>query len=59
MYLQACKKAGIDPYPETPSPTPKPTKTPAPAAKRTPVPEEKVIVLSPDPFMVTDEDEEP
>ena len=59
MYLQACKKAGVDPYPETPSPSPKPTKTPAPSAKRTPVPEEKIVVLSPDPFMVTDEDEKP
>lgn len=63
VYLEACEKAGIVPYPETPAPDTENSETPtagipvptpsAGAAAPTPVPESE-----PDPFLVT-EDEKP
>ena len=51
LYVQACEKAGIDPYPvtqepeaETPAPTAEPTPTPDPDATR-------------NPYLVTEDDE--
>ena len=63
LYLQACEKAGINPYPETPaptepdSPTENPDNTPAPADGGQPA-AEPTETPAPDPFLVT-EDEQP
>ena len=59
-YREACEKAGIDPYPETP--VPESTESAAIPATPAPSPEKPVSVPTPDasvnPFLVT-EDEEP
>ena len=58
LYLQACEKAGIDPYPVTPTPSPAP-ETPTPPVS-TPRPEQPVPApspgITPDPFLVTEDD---
>ena len=58
LYLQACEKAGIDPYPVTPTPSPAPeTPTPPVSTHR---PEQPVPApspgITPDPFLVTEDD---
>ena len=58
LYLQACEKAGINPYPETPVP-PETTETPAPPAENTEQPAaEPTETPAPDPFLVTEEDQQ-
>ena len=61
MYLEACGKAGIIPYPETPSPdTGSPDASADPAARPTPSAETPAPTAtpaaSPDPFLVTEDD---
>lgn len=60
IYLQACEKAGIIPYPETPVPDPESTETPsAGPVQATPAPEKPVSTPDPslNPFLVTEDDE--
>lgn len=56
LYLQACGEAGIDPYPATPEPEDPGAVTPAPGPSATPAPAEPEASLSPDPFLVTEDD---
>ena len=63
LYLEACKKAGIDPYPETPAPDPEATASPTDGpGLRAPSAETAAPASTPDaslnPFLVT-EDEQP
>ena len=54
LYLEACEKAGIDPYPET---EPEATQTPAPADV-TPGPEaEPTPEPTANPFLVTEDEQ--
>ncbi len=54
LYLEACEKAGIDPYPATPEPTE------GAGPEATPAPEGEASTASPlDPFRVEDEEEQP
>ena len=56
LYLQACEKAGINPYPETPAP-PEPTESPEPPAENTEQSAaEPTETPVPDPFLVTEEE---
>ena len=56
LYLQACEKAGINPYPETPAP-PEPTESPEPPAENTEQPAAQPTETPvPDPFLVTEEE---
>ena len=67
LYLQACEKAGINPYPETPAPpetdgaaeTPEaaPETTPAPAEPEQPA-AEPTDTPAPDPFLVTEDEQQ-
>ena len=57
LYLQACEKAGINPYPETPAP-PETTEQPEAPAENTEQPAaEPTETPTPDPFLVTEEDQ--
>ncbi len=57
LYLEACGKAGVNPYPETPAP-PETTETPVPPAENTEQPAaEPTETPAPDPFLVTEEDQ--
>ena len=62
LYLEACEKAGIVPYPETPSPDPESTEASAASpAPPTASPEKPTPAPTPDasvnPFLVTEDDQ--
>ena len=60
LYLQACEKAGINPYPETPAPPEADASaesTPAPAEREQP-PADPTDTPAPDPFLVTEDEQQ-
>ena len=65
LYLQACEKAGINPYPETPAPPEATAENPEGAVENTPAPAEgeqpaaePTATPVPDPFLVTEDDQQ-